>query len=77
MSERHQFAEWFMRATGHEPYHFQIRFACEPTLPELVDVPTGLEKTAMAVLGWLWRNRSVTSLSRSGAVQINRPRSER
>ncbi|HNP82242.1 MAG TPA: CRISPR-associated helicase Cas3' [Nitrospira sp.] len=57
MSERYQFAKWFMRATGHEPYPFQVRFACEPTFPELVDVPTGLGKTAMAVLGWLWRRR--------------------
>lgn len=50
MSERYQFAEWFTRATDHEPYPFQIRFACEPTLPELVDVPTGMGKAAMAVL---------------------------
>ncbi len=57
MSEERQFAEWFTRATGNEPYPFQIRFACEPKLPGLVDVPTGLGKTAMAVLGWLWRRR--------------------
>ncbi len=57
MSEERQFAEWFTRATENEPYPFQIRFACEPKLPELVDVPTGLGKTAMAVLGWLWRRR--------------------
>lgn len=57
MSEVSQFAEWFKRATGNEPYPFQTRFACEPTLPELVDVPTGMGKTAMAVLGWLWRRR--------------------
>ncbi|MEW6247046.1 MAG: hypothetical protein AB1555_10085 [Nitrospirota bacterium] len=50
-----QFSRWFKQATGHEPYPFQIRFACDAALPELVDVPTGLGKTAMAVLGWLWR----------------------
>jgi len=55
-SER--FARWFTHATGHAAYPFQVRFACEPELPELVDVPTGLGKTAMAVLGWLWRRRS-------------------
>ncbi len=54
-SER--FARWFQQATGHAPYPFQIRFACDPTWPALVDVPTGLGKTAMAVLGWLWRRR--------------------
>lgn len=51
MSEIHQFANWFAHATGNDPYPFQIRFACEPELPELVDVPTGMGKTAMAVLG--------------------------
>ncbi|HRC45330.1 MAG TPA: hypothetical protein PLT27_14860 [Nitrospira sp.] len=71
MSGSYQFAEWCTRATDNEPYPFQIRFACEPTFPELVDVPTGLGKTAMAVLGWLWRRHSVSSLSWSGAVQIN------
>ena len=57
MTREPQFAEWFTHATGNTPYPFQIRFACEPTLPELVDVPTGLGKTAMAVLGWVWRRR--------------------
>ncbi len=50
-STSQEFALWFQRASGHKPYPFQIRFARETTLPELVDVPTGLGKTAMAVLG--------------------------
>ena len=53
MSNHDEFARWFRQATGNEPYPFQIRFACEPTLPELVDVPTGLGKTVMAALRWL------------------------
>lgn len=57
MNSEAAFARWFRRATEKEPYPFQLRFACEPTLPELVDVPTGMGKTAMAVLGWLWRRR--------------------
>lgn len=57
MNDAHQFTKWFVRATGKEPYPFQIRFACGPELPQLVDVPTGMGKTAMAVLGWLWRRR--------------------
>lgn len=57
MTSEPQFESWFAQATGHAPYPFQTRFACDATLPELVDVPTGLGKTAMAVLGWLWRRR--------------------
>lgn len=64
MTHERKFLDWFKRATESEPYPYQIRFACEATLPELVDVPTCLRathrqaamgKTAMAVLAWLWR----------------------
>src|SRR3972149_4282730 len=51
------FDEWFKRATGNYPFPYQRRFAEECEMPQLVDVPTGLGKTAMAVLGWLWRRR--------------------
>jgi len=61
MNDKAACARWFRQATGYEPYPFQIHFACEPTLPELVDVPTGMGKTAMAVLGSLgrWGNNHV------------------
>ena len=51
------FDQLFVRATGIDsgPFPFQRRFATEAALPNLVRVPTGLGKTAMAVLGWLWR----------------------
>jgi len=49
------FDVFFRTATGKDPYPFQRRFATSPTLPQLVQVPTGLGKTAMVVLGWLWR----------------------
>lgn len=45
----------FCRATDSAPFPFQISFA--RNLPSLVNVPTGMGKTAMAVLGWLWRRR--------------------
>jgi CRISPR-associated endonuclease/helicase Cas3 len=51
------FDEWFKRVTGNDPFPYQRRFAGEGEIPKLVDVPTGLGKTAMAVLGWLWRRR--------------------
>lgn len=71
MTDDARFAAWFEQATGHRPYPYQTRFACEQTSSQqpsplagegrvrgqLVDVPTGLGKTAMAVLGWLWRRR--------------------
>ena len=48
--------EFFKKATGNSPFPFQRTFACEGELPPpLVGVPTGLGKTAMVVLGWLWR----------------------
>ena len=55
MADDARFQAWFTKAAGHTPYPFQTRFACDPTLPQLVDVPAGMGKTAMAVLGWLWQ----------------------
>lgn len=51
------FDDWFKRATGHSPFPYQRCFATEGQIPETVDVPTGLGKTAMAVLGWVWRRK--------------------
>lgn len=42
---------------GRVPYPYQERLACEEPFPELLDVPTGLGKTAAAVLAWVWRRR--------------------
>jgi len=51
------FDEFFRKATGfdHAPYPFQRKFAKAEDLYQLVDVPTGLGKTAMVIVGWLWR----------------------
>lgn len=51
------FDEFFKKATGLKegPYPFQREFAEAKDLYQLVDVPTGLGKTAMVILGWLWR----------------------
>lgn len=58
------YTSYFRKATrtdsspnGFEPYPYQIRFAEEPELPELLNVPTGVGKTATVVLGWLYRRR--------------------
>jgi len=55
------FDDWFKRATGNDPFPYQRCFATEGEIPELVDVPTAVAKTAMAVLGWLWRKRASLS----------------
>lgn len=42
------------------PFDYQRRLACgyaAAEFPELLDVPTGLGKTAAVVLAWLWRRR--------------------
>lgn len=53
-----EFDEWFKAATGNEPFPYQRQFVEAGYLPQLVNVPTGLGKTAMAILGWLWRRKS-------------------
>jgi len=52
-----EFKHFFHQATRETPFPFQSAFASGESLPSLVKVPTGLGKTAMAVLGWLWRRR--------------------
>lgn len=51
------FPAFFKKATRNRPLGFQERLALGQSLPTLVDVPTGLGKTAAAVLAWLWRRR--------------------
>jgi CRISPR-associated endonuclease/helicase Cas3 len=63
------FGDFFKAATGNTPYAYQCRLACgddasvekPETLVQgrecgslLIDVPTGLGKTAAVVLAWLW-----------------------
>jgi CRISPR-associated endonuclease/helicase Cas3 len=55
------YAEFFRRATrteeqpdGLKSFPYQCRLAEEPW-PQLLDVPTGMGKTAAVVLAWLWK----------------------
>lgn len=57
MSGRH-YDEFFHTATGHQPFGYQRRLcggdsgaSCQS---KLIDIPTGLGKTAAVVLAWLW-----------------------
>ncbi|MDR1999721.1 MAG: CRISPR-associated helicase Cas3' [Frankiaceae bacterium] len=52
------YAEFFRRATGHEPHGYQRRVAERDEFPALVDIPPGYGKTAAIVLAWLWRRRA-------------------
>lgn len=59
MSKIHKtFDDFFAAATRLSgPYPYQRELATDASLPELLSVPTGVGKTAAAILGWLWRRR--------------------
>ncbi len=44
-------------ANGRCPYPFQARLATAEAFPSVLAIPTGLGKTAAAVLGWIYRRR--------------------
>lgn len=57
MSEE-EYKSLFQRATGgNDPLEYQKRLALDDAFPALLDVPTGLGKTAAAIIAWVWRRR--------------------
>ena len=59
-----KFQQFFQTATGNEPYGWQCRLAEDPTCQSrLIDIPTGLGKTAGVVLAWLWNLLSQSEIS--------------
>ncbi|MGW0038018.1 type I-G CRISPR-associated helicase/endonuclease Cas3g [Gordonia sp. NPDC003376] len=59
MPQFESFDDFFRTATGKRPYPYQVRVATDGAkLPDVIDVPPGLGKTAAIVLGWLWRYRT-------------------
>lgn len=61
--EEGSFSDFFQKATGDDCFPFQRQFA--QSCPSLVSVPTGLGKTAMVVVGWLWRRFGLDATLRS------------
>lgn len=64
------FREVFELATGYEPYPYQTRLAEATDLPQLLDIPTGLGKTAAVVLAWLWRRQFAPPQTRHSQLAI-------
>ena len=66
---------FFREATqlGEAPYPYQQRLALEEW-PELLDVPTGLGKTAAVTLAWAWKRGLRTDGNRESELAPNTPR---
>ncbi len=59
---------FFQTATGHPPYGWQKRLAENPDCQSrLIDIPTGLGKTAGVVLAWLWNRCAESQISNSAS----------
>lgn len=48
------FERFFLKAVGQQPYPYQQRLAEEPW-PDMLDIPTGLGKTAAITMAWLYK----------------------
>ena len=58
MNTRSDYSKLFEKATGHRPYPYQTRLA-EGAWPDILEVPTGLGKTAAVTLAWLYRRHAL------------------
>src|ERR1700722_13483700 len=57
-NQESHFTSIFRQATGtSSPLPYQKCLALADTFPMLLDVPTGLGKTAAAILAWVWQRR--------------------
>ena len=48
--------DWYLAALGVPPYPYQQRLADSPW-PDVLEIPTGLGKTAAIVMAWLYKRR--------------------
>ena len=85
-----RFDRFFKVAMGHEPFDYQRRLAGSDSgttcRSQLINIPTGLGKTAAVVLAWLWNRVQIHNLEwpcrlvyclpmRTLARQLNQSRS--
>lgn len=49
-----KYADFFQTVTSRSPFDYQRRLGTEPW-PDILDIPTGLGKTAAVVVAWLWK----------------------
>src|ERR1035438_394588 len=71
------FEEFFEVATRHAPYDYQRRLAGDggwPCESKLINVTTGLGKTAAVVLAWLWNRLAPTLNSQPSTINHLWPR---
>ena len=54
------YTEFFKEITAHDPYPYQVELG-EEAWPDLLDVPTGLGKTAAVVAAWLWKRLDIAN----------------
>jgi CRISPR-associated endonuclease/helicase Cas3 len=67
------YCDFFRQATGKaEPYPYQQKLAQDPW-PDLLDVPTGMGKTAAVTLAWLWK-RGWREGGRGSDIEAGTPR---
>ncbi len=60
LSHEMSYGEFFKQATGLQepPFHYQQRLAEKPW-PDLLEIPTGLGKTAAVVIAWLYKRKAL------------------
>ncbi|MDA8159555.1 MAG: CRISPR-associated helicase Cas3' [Desulfobacteraceae bacterium] len=54
MNDSHNYAAFFQAATEQSAFYYQKSLGTEPW-PDILDIPTGLGKTAAVVVAWLWK----------------------
>jgi CRISPR-associated endonuclease/helicase Cas3 len=72
------FIDFLQAATGNSPYHFQRRLAGGDAGTEcrsqLINIPTGLGKTAAVTVAWLWNQLQMPN--GEGKMANGKPRGE-